>query len=138
MYEHAIVDGIHFYDIGIGGDGLRGTTYGAPDYVRDFLRRPTAPELWDGNVLLSGGKHYGHLEVDAIFNADGKWDVSLTPVYAFPILSSTKSGQIIGWERRVYDDTVTFTTVPEPGTGLLVLSGMAAGLTVLRFRRRGN
>ena len=28
MYEHAIVDGIHFYDIGIGGDGLRGATYG--------------------------------------------------------------------------------------------------------------
>ncbi len=138
MYEHAIVDGIHFFDIGIGGDGLRGTTFGSPDYMQEFLAQTDALEVWDGNVLLSGGKHYGHLEIDAIFNADGQWDVTLTPAYAFPILSSTDPGQIIGWERRVYDDSVTFTTVPEPGTGLLVLSGIAAGLFVRRYRRRGN
>jgi hypothetical protein len=138
MYEHAIVDGIHFFDIGIGGDGLRGTTFGSPDYMQEFLAQTDALEVWDGNVLLSGGKHYGHLEIDAIFNADGQWDVTLTPAYAFPILSSTDPGQIIGWERRAYDDSVTFTTVPEPGTGLLVLSGIAAGLIVRRYRRRGN
>ena len=103
---------------------------------RSFWRRPNALEVWDGNELVSGGKHYGHLEIDAIFNADGKWDVSLTPVYAFPILSKTNPGEIIDWERRVYDDTVTFTSAPEPGTGLLVLSGIAAGLLVRHRRRR--
>jgi hypothetical protein len=135
MYEHAIVDGIHFYDIGIGGDGLRGTTYGEPDYTRAFLAHTDALEIWDGNVLLSGGKHYGHLEIDVIMNAAGQWDVTITPAYAFPILSPTDPGVILGWERRTYDDVVRFTAVPEPGTAVLVLTGIAVGWTLRRGRR---
>ncbi|MCU0963202.1 MAG: PEP-CTERM sorting domain-containing protein, partial [Pirellulaceae bacterium] len=135
MYEHAIVEGIHFYDIGIGGDGLRGATYGEPDYTREFLAHTDALEVWDGNVLLSGGTHYGHLEIDVIMNEAQRWDVTITPVYAFPILSPTDPGVILGWERRMYDDVVTFTAVPEPGTVVLVLTGIAAGW-MLRRRRR--
>ena len=92
-------------------------------------------EVWDGNVLLSGGKHYGHLEIDVIMNAAGQWDVTLTPAYAFPILSPTDPGVILGWERRTYDDVVRFTAVPEPGTAVLVLTGIAAGWALRRGRR---
>lgn len=136
MYEHALVDGIHFYDIGIGGDGLRGTTFGEPDYTREFLAHADAPEVWDGDVLLSGGKHYGHLEIDVIMNTAGSWDVTITPVYAFPLLSATDPGVILGWERRTYDDVVKFTAVPEPSTAVLMLTGVAAGWTLRRTRRR--
>ncbi len=142
MYEHAIVDGIHFFDIGIGGDGLRGDlrgdTWEELGYMPEFLAQTDALEVWDDNVLLSGGKHYGHLEIDVILNTFGGWDVTLTPAYAFPILSPDHPGEILGWERRTYDDSVTFSTVPEPGTGLLALSGIAAGVVLHRWRRRGT
>ena len=135
MYEHSIVDGIHFYDVGIGGDGLRGADFGADGYARNFLAHADAPEVWTGDVLLSGGKHYGHLEIDVVWGASGGWDVSITPAYAFPVLSGTTPGEIIGWERRTYDDAVTFSAVPEPGFLVAALSG-AALLGVWHGRRR--
>jgi hypothetical protein len=124
MYEHAIVDGVHFYDVGIGGDGLRGFDFGSDGSTREFLAQADAPEVWAGDVLVSGGKHYGHLEIDVVRSASGTWDVSITPAYAFPVLSETNAGEIVAWERRTYDDVVTFTVVPEP-TGLVLT---AAGL----------
>ena len=124
MYEHAVVDGIHFYDVGIGGDGLRGIDYGAQGYTREFLAQADAPEVWAGDVLVSGGKHYGHLEIDVVKNVAGLWDVSITPAYAFPVLSATNAGEIVAWERRTYDDVVTFTAVPEP-TSLVIVAALA-------------
>ncbi|MHB0958334.1 MAG: metallophosphoesterase [Pirellulaceae bacterium] len=136
MYEHAIVEDIHFYDVGIGGDGLRGATYGTPDYAREFLAHTDALEVWDDDVLLSGGKHYGHLEIDVIMNDTGVWDVTITPAYVFPLLSPDHPGEILGWERRTYDDAVKFTAVPEPGTAVLGLTGLAAGIVICCCRRR--
>lgn len=136
MYEHSIVDGIHFYDVGIGGDGLRGADFGADGYTRGFLAHSDAPEVWAGDVLLSGGKHYGHLEIDVVWGASGGWDVSITPAYAFPMLSATTAGEIIGWERRTYDDAATFSVVPEPGLLVVTLVGLAAlGVRHGRCRR---
>jgi hypothetical protein len=134
MYEHSIVDGIHFYDVGIGGDGLRGADFGADGYTRRFLAHADAPEVWAGDVLVSGGKHYGHLEIDVVSGASGGWDVSITPAYAFPLLSATTAGEIVGWERRTYDDAVTFSVVPEPGFRPVALVGLAA--LGVRHRRR--
>lgn len=130
MYQHSVVDGIHFYDIGIAGDGLRGPQPDLPNPYQAFLTHTDAPEVWDGNILASGGKHYGHLEIDVILNARGLWDVSITPVIAFPILSPGNPGEILGWERRTYDDVVTFAAVPEPG--VIVLLAVAAALAGVR------
>lgn len=138
MYEHAMVDGIHFYDIGIGGDGLRGAMSGEPDYVREFLADADVPEVWDENVLVSGGKHYGHLEIDVLRDETGSWDVTITPAYVFPILSPEHPGEILGWERRIYDDVATFSAVPEPGTAVLAVTGIAAGIIVRSARRRAS
>lgn len=112
MYEHSVVDGINFYDIGIGGDGLRGPDNGTdgstglpssnPNQV--FLAHLDAPEVWNGNQLVSGGKHYGHMEVNVYIDTDGYWKAKLEPVYVFPLMNT--SGTITGWERRVYDDVV--------------------------------
>lgn len=134
MYERSVVDGIHFYDVGIGGDGLRGFDVGADGFTRGFLAQADAPEVWAGDVLVSGGKHYGHLEIDVVRNAGGMWDVSITPAYAFPVLSATNAGEILAWERRTYDDVVTFTAVPEPAGWCLTVAAVAAAAIRRRIR----
>lgn len=134
MYEHSVVpDGVeqlpggggetrphtlHIFDVGIAGDGLRGP-YMGPGSPREqypgnayqvFLAHSDAPEVWDGKRLVSGGKHYGHLEVNVSREADGPWQAVLTPVYVFPLMN--KQGGVTGFERRVYDDEVVLTAEP--------------------------
>lgn len=112
FYENAVVNGIHYYDLGMGGDGLRGPTTGkdgssglpSSNPYQVFLAHLDAPEIWDGHRLIDGGKHYGHLEVSVAPDGDSRWTAALTPVYVFPIMD--ESGQVTGWERRVYDDEV--------------------------------
>lgn len=96
---------IQFFDVGVGGDGLRGPSIDFDNPYRKFLAHEHAPEKWNGSQLVSGGKHYGHLEVNVTRNLLGQWQAILTPVYVFPLMN--RSGQVVGWERRTYDDTVT-------------------------------
>ena len=119
MYEHSVVSGvevspdgqsldhvIHFYDVGIGGDGLRGPVKDVLNPHQVFLAHSDAAEIYaaDG-VLRDGGKHYGHMEVNIEKNASGQWQAQLDPVYIFPKMNA--SGQVFGFERRLYDDSVT-------------------------------
>jgi hypothetical protein len=96
---------MHFYDVGIGGDGLRGPSQGFDNPHRKFLVHENAPEVWEGKRLVSGGKHYGHLEVNVNQNSAGRWQAEITPVHVFPLLN--EAGEVTGWERRTYDDVVT-------------------------------
>ena len=105
---------IHFYDVGIGGDGLRGPSIGFDNPYRKFLAHDDAPEVWNGKQLVSGGKHYGHIEVNVAPNAEGTWQVELTPVHIFP--RTDISGAVIGWERRIYDDVVTISSAAAEST----------------------
>jgi len=116
IYEHSAVRGIevqpndeqvehtvHFFTVGIGGDGLRGPDPGASNPQRVFLAHDDAPEIYDDNgVLLDGGKHYGHLEVNVGRDVDGQWQARIEPVYVFPVTAA--DGSIESFERRVYDD----------------------------------
>ncbi|MFC1508898.1 metallophosphoesterase [Candidatus Omnitrophota bacterium] len=96
---------IQFYDVGIGGDGLRGPEESLGNPYQKFLAHSDAPELWKKGVLIDGGKHYGHLEVDVTRLADGRWQADIKPVYIFPFI--TEDGVYTGYERRLYDDAVT-------------------------------
>ncbi len=136
MYEHSLVDGIHFYDVGASGDGLRGPQADLTNPYQQFLAHTDAPEVWSGDVLLSGGKHYGHLEIDVILAESGLWNVTITPAYAFPVLSASNPGEVLSWERRTYDDVVTFVAVPEPKSGLLLATGVVATALASCFWRR--
>ncbi len=135
MYEHSIIRGgleqlpntddeqapqtrphdLHVLDVGIAGDGLRGPFFGPGGRYENFgnnefqvfLAHNNAPEVWDGKRLVSGGKHYGHVEVNVSKNTDGQWQATLTPVYIFPLMDD--QGTVTGWERRIYDDQVTLT-----------------------------
>jgi len=111
MYEHSAVQGIeslldgaqrehtvHFFTVGIAGDGLRAPETAVENPQRVFLAHTDAPEVYDGQgVLVDGGKHYGHLEVNVTPLEGGGWRALLEPVYIFPPSN----------ERRVYDDVLT-------------------------------
>jgi hypothetical protein len=117
MYEHSVVPGIqilpdgrrveyalHVYDVGIGGDGLRGPFPGVENPYRRFLAHEDAPEERDSQGrLVDGGKHYGHLEVNISPTNNGQWQARLEPVYSFPL--TAENGRVEAFERRLYDDT---------------------------------
>ena len=114
MYEHSIVEGVHYYDVGIGGDSLRGPQEGVVNDRQIFIAHDHAPEHWNGSVLEQGGKHYGHIEIDVRQKAaaggaePATFAVTITPAYVFPVLDPEKPGEIVAWERREYDDILTF------------------------------
>lgn len=116
FFERSLVNGIHYYDTGVAGDGLRGPV--APELAAEsnpfsqWTAHYDAPELWDGNQLISGGKHYGHVEVNVLPNEDGSFDITITPVHAFPL---NEDFAITGWERREYGDTVQIRVNRDPG-----------------------
>ncbi len=98
---------VHFYDVGVGGDGLRGPQPGLVNPHQAFLAHSSSPEIWRNGILIDGGKHYGHLEVDVQPLPNGHWQAILKPIYVFPIFD--KSGNHIRSERRVYNDVITLT-----------------------------
>lgn len=53
---------------------------------------------------MDGGLHYGHLQMDLKNTGKGA-ELTLTPVYVFPVLDSEYN--LVRTERRVYDDVVT-------------------------------
>jgi hypothetical protein len=104
--------------VGLGGGavarGVRcdGPTLSSPLLGYNAFSRWTAdqsePETWEnaGETprLTSGGKHYGHLEID--INRDHRKDrtacLTLTPVHLFPVLDADL--HLVKTERRTYDD----------------------------------
>jgi hypothetical protein len=98
---------IHFYDVGIGGDGLRGPSEDFDNPHRCFLAHDDAKEVWENGQLVSGGKHYGHLEVNLVPDESKTWTISIDPVHVFPVTNS--EGHITAWERRIYADSVKWT-----------------------------
>ncbi|MEN8201845.1 MAG: metallophosphoesterase [Bacteroidota bacterium] len=107
-----------FYDVGVGGDGLRGPVEGSNNENQVFLVHTDAPELWEEGILVEGGKHYGHLEVDVLPVDDHTWNAILTPVYVLPLYNEEDSAYG-GFERRVYDDQLILThTIPDTTLGI--------------------
>lgn len=96
---------IQFYDVGIGGDGLRGPEEFADNQNKVFLGHDDCPEVWRDNVLITGGKHYGHLEVDITAERIDRWKAVFRPVYIFPVYNESVSGYT-SFDRRIYDDEV--------------------------------
>jgi len=116
MWERSVVEGdeilpdgssrphsLQIFDVGIAGDGLRGPEAGLDNPHQQYLVHEDAPETWSDGVLQSGGKHYGHLEID-ILPMDGTWQAILKPVHVFPFVDA--DGVLTGFERRLYDDIV--------------------------------
>jgi len=92
---------LQVYDVGVGGDGLRGPEKFNP--LCKFLAHRDSQEIWKDGVLQDGGKHYGHLEIE-VRPRSGGLEATLTPVYIFPVMTS--SGTVDRFERRIYPDVV--------------------------------
>lgn len=128
MFERSFVDmdgdgaGVMHYDVGVGADGLRGEYMVEQEdgsYVEanfntysEWNAQRNEPELWrtDDNgtlQLVDGGKHYGHLQLDfsPVTCDNYAAEITLTPVYLFPVLDSDYN--IVDVERREYDDVQT-------------------------------
>ena len=118
MFEHSVVSGLellengesadhvlHVFDVGVGGDGLRGPVAGATNEFRVFLAHLDAPEIRDSDgVLIDGGKHYGYLEVNVEKDKEERWEARMDMVYIFPV--TDKKIHVSGFQRRRYNDTV--------------------------------
>ena len=125
MYEHSVIPGeearpggsargygMHVYDVGIGGDGLRGPIPGLANPYRVFLAHDDSPEVRDEQGrLIDGGKHYGHLEVNVAPLDGGRWEARLDMVYVFPVMGP--GGDVVRFERRLYDDSTTLVSDSE-------------------------
>lgn len=105
--EHSIVDGIHFWDIGIAGDGMG---YSIDDIdprrhnpYRQFVAHRDAPEFWKGKKLVDGGKHYGYLKVDVTPRGE-KYSIKMTPYIVFP--KTNKKGEVVKIVKRKYDHVI--------------------------------
>tara|TARA_R110000822_G_scaffold8772_10_gene34662 strand:- start:10684 stop:12390 length:1707 start_codon:yes stop_codon:yes gene_type:complete len=100
LLEYVELDGVHYWDVGFAGDGLRGpgyyptTTYVPFDLLpadaqaTHWSAHGDAPELWNGNQLIDGGKHYGFMEVDVRPKGEYDYEVVMTPRYAFPLMNT--------------------------------------------------
>jgi len=117
MWERSIIKGfrvnekgdsvahsIYFYDVGIGGDGLRAPHPGVINSAQAFIAGKDAPEKWIDGELISGGRHYGHLELDITHNDTNQWQATFTPVYVLPI--KDENGQYTRYQRMLYNDLV--------------------------------
>lgn len=96
---------LQIYDVGYSGDGLRGyERTSCPNAFEKFRAHKDSIEKWENGILVDGGKHYGHLEININTNCVGRWEATFSPVYIF--VSTNSMGATTHFERRVYDDEI--------------------------------
>ncbi len=105
--EHSVVGGVHFWDLGIAGDG-----FGIPGDDKDprrknqysqWIAHKHAAEHWEGSQLIAGGKHYGHLLITVVPENTG-YRVTMEPYHVFPITDA--QGKVSKTELRPFDYSV--------------------------------
>lgn len=99
---------LNVYDLGTGGDGLRGKVSVENPY-EVFRPFKDQPEVWENGVLVDGGVHYSHAEINIAPNEDGVWECSIQQAYVFV---NKIDGTPSTFERRLYRDK---TVVAEGG-----------------------
>jgi hypothetical protein len=122
LFERSFVDidgdgkGIHYYDVGVAGDGMRGEKRDGANLLnynpyKKWTADQNSQEVWNTTgsrpLLEDGGKHYGHLEVNLEKireNGNEYAKIRFSPVYIFPVLNADYQLQRV--ERRVYPDEV--------------------------------
>lgn len=114
LLETVELDGIHYWDVGISGDGLRGP--GSGDYVPFELLPKQAQnthwsahgdsqEVWRDKKLVSGGKHYGFVHVEVKPTTNNRFDIIIQPKYSLPLMDT--NGNLTGkFEELNYEKTI--------------------------------
>ncbi len=122
--------GVHLWDVGAAGDGLRGVEDAAGFVNNNIVNWRANPlntdgqawvanpfhvwaadqneaELWNGNQLVSGGKHYGFLEVDVEPRGDDRFRIAFRYLHNFPLNAGDVDFTVTGYELRPYQNRVT-------------------------------
>jgi hypothetical protein len=129
---------LHVYDLGVAGDGLRGPEPGLVNPFQQFLVHTHAPEVWLDGVLMEGGKHYGHLEIEVQPVGATGWQAVLQPVYVFPRFAD-RGATYLGYERRLYRDTVTLSAqIPVTAVGADAEAASQATSLLVPYPNPGN
>jgi hypothetical protein len=121
--------GVHLWDVGAAGDGLRGVedapgltaaaitswranplnsegaAWTANPYHR-WCADQSEPETWNGNQLVGGGKHYGFLEFDIERLAGGEFRITYQNWHTFPLNAGDSDFTVTGYELRPYSNRV--------------------------------
>lgn len=133
--EHSYFDldgdgyGVHLWDVGAAGDGLRGVEdkpgQENPNIVawrnsplnplgQSWIMNPfhvwaadqNEPELWEGNRLVRGGKHYGFLEIDVLPRGENEFRIVHRYWQTFPVNAGDEGFTVTGFELRPYSNVV--------------------------------
>jgi len=133
--EMSVVDsdgdgfGLHIWDVGAAGDGLRGVNDAegsvngniaawrenplnpegaawSPNPYDVWTADQNEPETWNGLELVSGGKHYGFLEVDVEPLGGDRFEVVFQYWHNFPLLAGDEAFTVTGFELRPYSNRV--------------------------------
>jgi len=127
--------GINLWDVGMAGDGLRGVEDAAgsvssgitawrnnpanlegqnwrPNPYSQWTADQSEAETWNGTQLLSGGKHYGFLEVNLTPLTEGRYRVEFQPWHNFPLNAGDAGYTVTGSELRLYNDRVILEGTP--------------------------
>lgn len=124
LLETVTLDGIHYWDVGIAGDGLRGPGYVPTTTYVPFELLPEAAqathwsahgdadEVWQGQRLVAGGKHYGFLHVKVEPTTMGQYQVVFEPRYSRPVTDAL--GKATGeFKTEIYDHVVKVQVKPK-------------------------
>jgi 3',5'-cyclic AMP phosphodiesterase CpdA len=153
--------GVFLWDVGAAGDGLRGVedSVGAtaanianwrnnpsnlegqawtPNPYHVWSADQSEPETWNGNQLVSGGKHYGFLEFDVEPLANGEYRIAYQYWHNFPLNAGDPNFTVTGYELRPYRNRVELVGRPDdlrPVTGLYTTfgAGCAGSLGIPRL-----
>lgn len=121
--------GFFLWDVGAAGDGLRGVEDAAgsvnaniaswrqnplnpegeawvPNPYHVWAADQSEPETWNGNQLVSGGKHYGFLEFDVEPLGDDRFRMSFQYWHTFPLNAGDADFTVVGDELRPYRNRV--------------------------------
>ena len=121
--------GVHLWDVGAAGDGLRGVEDSAGATVAaitNWRNNPLNPEgaswspnpysrwaadqseteTWNGNQLIGGGKHYGFLEFDIERLKNGEFRITFQNWHTFPLNAGDADFTVTGYELRPYNNRV--------------------------------
>ena len=121
--------GVHLWDVGAAGDGLRGVEDSANatnNAITAWRNNPANPEgqsftmnpfhrwsadqseaeLWNGNQLIRGGKHYGFLEVNLQTLTPGQFRLEFQYFHNFPLNSGDANFTVTSYELREFKNRV--------------------------------
>lgn len=118
LLETVELDGVHYWDVGISGDGLRGpgyfptTSYVPFDLLPEQAQKThwsahgDSQEMWVGQQLIDGGKHYGFVEVEVNpQSSQGEYEIVIRPRYSVPEVDA--QGNFTGkFNERVYNKII--------------------------------